>query len=276
MLYGHINTSSSLSICLLSPLHFVCFFFSSICFVLIYFPISTIHLETASLWHFAATVVASFISFTAKLYYNMHKSAFESCQSMKSVSALERFNFYGTLKMNKLLITVKWLARNQTQYVYAVDWMECARASAQCKLIRLISIQSGFSNCRNRYFEERIQLNATFVARMWLLSCTDASHEFMTSWFFRVDFNWHCRGNHQIIAVLLFTKSISTSFVWHSSNVFIMGFRCQKKCAGKYYREFENNAQRFLCFLLETKKPYENWVTLRVLLKMPNVLNFNA
>lgn len=159
MLYGHINTSSSLSICLLSPLHFVCFFFSSICFVLIYFPISTIHLETASLWHFAATVVASFISFTAKLYYNMHKSAFESCQSMKSVSALERFNFYGTLKMNKLLITVKWLARNQTQYVYAVDWMECARASAQCKLIRLISIQSGFSNCRNRYFEERIQLN---------------------------------------------------------------------------------------------------------------------
>lgn len=117
MLYGHINTSSSLSICLLFPLHSVCFFFSSICFVLIHFPISTIHLETASLWHFAATVVASFILFTAKLYYNMHKSAFESCQSMKSVSALERFNFYGTLKMNKLLITVKWLARNQTQYV---------------------------------------------------------------------------------------------------------------------------------------------------------------
>lgn len=108
--WSYINTGIlSISVCF--------FFFFPICFVLLYFPVSTIHLETASLFDYYLLFIA-FIFTGWILLYSMHKNAFwimsinEKCLR---IGTLQFFLWHIKINENKLLITDKWIARARNQ-----------------------------------------------------------------------------------------------------------------------------------------------------------------
>lgn len=141
----------------------------------------------------------------------MRKSAFELCQSMESVSALERINVYGTLKINKLLINVKWIARNQAQYRLCGRLNEIhTRTHPQCKLIRLISIQSGFFKLPESIFRRK-KLNGFNRTRHLLFGCVIAFvHDFFASISIGIA-EKITKSLLLLLLLLLFKKSINTS-----------------------------------------------------------------